>query len=207
MTSQPETSLPPTDQTPKTGVSPVLIILLVIPLLGIVAALGLMLAEQAPATTTDESRPRSAIAVLDKQVEDFTFLTLDGETVGISQYQGRPVFINFWGTWCPPCVEELPVLEAFAKEQSTLPNGAVVIASNNTETPEQIRAYFTENGLELPHILFVQDSESLLYRWFGVFQMPTTYVIDPQQRVRLVKYGEFSAEGVRDYLDEVLRLE
>jgi len=79
----------------------------------------------------------------------------------------------------------------------------VVIASNNTETPAQIRAYFAENNLTLPHILFVQDTDSLLYRWFGVFQMPTTYVVDASQRIRMVKYGEFDAQGLQDYLTEV----
>lgn len=207
MTDQPSENTPPLSQNTKNGVSPVLILLLIIPLLGIAAALGLLLADQQPQATTDDSRPRSAVAVLDKAVEDFTLTTLDGETIQMSQYAGRPVFINFWGTWCPPCVEELPVLEAFAREQAELPGGAVVIASNNTETPEQIRAYFAENNLDVPHILFVQDSESLLYRWFGVFQMPTTYVIDRQQHIRLVKYGEFNAQGVHDYLNEVLNLE
>lgn len=211
MTDQPTPTPPITGDIPtaKSGVSPVLIILLILPLLGIAAAIGLMLADQPTPTNsvTDDSRPRSAVAVLDKAVEDFTLTTLDGETIQLSQYAGRPVFINFWGTWCPPCVEELPVLEAFAREQAALPDGAVVIASNNTETPEQIRAYFAENGLELPHILFVQDTDSLLYRWFGVFQMPTTYVIAPDQRIRLVKYGEFSAQGVQDYLNEILTLQ
>jgi len=189
---------------PRTGVSPLLIVLLIIPLLGIAAAIGLLLADQpaAPAQT-DTGRPPNAVSVLDKPLEDFTLTTLDGETVQMSQYAGRPIFINFWATWCPPCVEELPVLEAFAKAQADLPNGAVVIASNNTETPAQIRAYFAENNLTLPHILFVQDTDSLLYRWFGVFQMPTTYVVDASQRIRMVKYGEFDAQGLQDYLTEV----
>jgi thiol-disulfide isomerase/thioredoxin len=208
MTDQSSPSpIPPTIQ-PKSGISPILIVLLVIPLLGIAAALGLLVADQPSRTdTTDNTRPRSAIAVLDKAVEDFTLITLDGETVQMSQYAGRPIFFNFWGTWCPPCVEELPVLEAFAKAQAALPDGAVVIASNNTESSDQIRAYFAENDLEVPHILFVQDTDSLLYRWFGVFQRPTTYVIDSTQRIRLVKYGEFNAQSVRDYFNEVQALE
>jgi len=191
---------------PRRGISPLLIILLVIPLLGIAAAIGLLIADT-PTTplTTDTGRPRNMVAVLDKPLEDFTLTTIDGETVQLSQYAGRPIFINFWATWCPPCVEELPVLEAFAKAQAELPDGAVVISSNNTETPEQIRAYFVENNLTVPHILFVQDTDSLLYRWFGVFQMPTTYVVSADQTIRLVKYGEFDAQGVQDYLENILK--
>ncbi len=204
---QPSDGMPPL-VAERTGISPLLIMLLVIPLLGIAAAIGLLIADQSAATTqTDTSRPRNAVAVLDKSLEDFTLTTLDGETVQMSQYAGRPIFINFWATWCPPCVDELPVLEAFAKAQSDLPNGAVVISSNNTETPEQIRAYFAENELSVPHILFVQDTDSLLYRWFGVFQMPTTYVAGADQRIRLVKYGEFDAQGIQDYLNELSGLE
>ena len=210
MTEQPS-SAPSSDGmppliAPRRGISPLLIILLVIPLLGIAAAIGLLIADT-PTTplTTDTGRPRNMVAVLDKPLEDFTLTTIDGETVQLSQYAGRPIFINFWATWCPPCVEELPVLEAFAKAQAELPDGAVVISSNNTETPEQIRAYFVENNLTVPHILFVQDTDSLLYRWFGVFQMPTTYVVSADQTIRLVKYGEFDAQGVQDYLENILK--
>jgi thiol-disulfide isomerase/thioredoxin len=183
---------------------------MLVPLVGIVIALGMLLAEDAPATdvraTADPNRPRSGVAVLDRPLDDFVMTTLDGETVRMSMFAGRPVYINFWGTWCPPCVEELPLLEAFAREQAALPDGAVILASNNTETPEQIRAYFAENGLELPHILFVQDADSALYRWFGVFQMPTTYVADAGQTVRLVKYGAFSEADLAAYQAEITGL-
>jgi thiol-disulfide isomerase/thioredoxin len=186
------------------------VLFMLVPLVGIVIALGMLLAEDAPATdvraTADPNRPRSGVAVLDRPLDDFVMTTLDGETVRMSMFAGRPVYINFWGTWCPPCVEELPLLEAFAREQAALPDGAVILASNNTETPEQIRAYFAENGLELPHILFVQDADSALYRWFGVFQMPTTYVADAGQTVRLVKYGAFSEADLAAYQAEITGL-
>jgi thiol-disulfide isomerase/thioredoxin len=193
------------------GISPALVVFMLIPLVGIALALGVLLNEQnggasdALEPTRDPARPRSAVAVLDRALEDFTLTTIDGEQVSLRSYAGRPIFFNFWGTWCPPCVEELPALEAFARQQAALPDGAVVIASNNTETPEQIRAYFAENGLDLPHILFVQDDDSTLYRWFGVFQMPTTYVIDSAQTVRLVKYGAFTAQTLQDYAEEIRR--
>lgn len=205
MTDQPT---PPA--APRSGVSPVLLLMMVVPLLGIVAAVVMLLVEPTTAPNTiptlsvdEAAAPRSGVAVLDRALEDFTLTTLDGETVQMSQYAGRPVFINFWGTWCPPCVDELPDLEDFARQQADLPDGAVVIASNNTESPEQIRAYFEENNLDLPHILFVQDDDSVLYRWFGVFQMPTTYVADAGQTIRLVKYGAFDPQGLLDYEAEI----
>lgn len=202
---------PPDTASPvrATGISPALVVFMLIPLVGIALALGVLLNEQAntasqsPEPTLDPARPRSAVAVLDRALEDFTLTTIDGEQVKLRSYTGRPIFFNFWGTWCPPCVEELPALEAFARQQAALPDGAVVIASNNTETPEQIRAYFAENGLDLPHILFVQDEDSTLYRWFGVFQMPTTYVIDSAQTVRLVKYGAFTAQTLQEYAEAI----
>lgn len=180
---------------------------MIVPLVGIVVALGMLLSEDAPPAqarvTPDPNVPNSASSALERPLDNFILTTLDGETVRMSQFAGRPIYINFWGTWCPPCVEELPLLESFAREQAALPDGAVVIASNNTETSEQIRAYFAENGLDLPHILFVQDSASTLYRWFGVFQMPTTYVADAAQTVRLVKYGAFSEADLAAYQAEI----
>ncbi len=106
--------------------STVLIVLTIIPLLGLAAALGLMLADATsqPGETTEFAR----VGSLDQPMPEFMLTTLDGEPFDLTQYSGRPMFVNFWGTWCPPCVDELPALQAFAASQE--PDGAVVIASN-----------------------------------------------------------------------------
>lgn len=197
MNEQPESTTPP---AAPARLSPALIVMAIIPILGLVAAVGLLLSDrgEAPQATSQPAR----VGTLDQQLPEFTLTTLDGQPVDLKDYRGRPIFMNFWGTWCPPCVDELPELQAFAEAQGE--SGALVIASNNSESAEKIYQYFEENDLALPDILFVLDPEHVMYRWFGVFQMPTTYLIDESGVVRDVKYGAFEdTDALQAYLDKL----
>lgn len=181
--------------------SPALLILAVIPLLGLVAAIGMLLGEQSVRTGQNDGAFTARVGSLDQPMPDFVPVTLGGEPVDLTQYRGRPIFINFWGTWCPPCVEELPALQAFAESQGD--DGAVIIASNNTENAETIYAFLDEHGFSLPDIQFVLDPDSTMYRWFGVYQAPSTFLIDRDGFVRSVKYGAFTVEGMQQYLADL----
>ncbi len=192
---------PPPSNSNTGRYSPTLIVLAIIPLLGFAAAITLLLSSNtSPSATT--GTPRTAnVGSLNQPMPEFSVVSLDGDPVDLSQYHGRPVFVNFWGTWCPPCVRELPELQAFAAAQGD--TGAVVVASNNTETSDRIRQYFDDNGLILDDIVFVQDYDSTMYRWFGVFQMPTTFLVDAEGVVRSFKYGPFDVAGMQSYLDDL----
>jgi thiol-disulfide isomerase/thioredoxin len=197
MTEQPEPIDPP---AAPTRISPALIVMAVIPILGLIAAVGLLLSE--PGQTPEATGQPARVGALDQSMPEFTLTTLDGQPVDLEDYRGRPIFMNFWGTWCPPCVAELPELQDFAAAQGE--DGALVIASNNSESAERIYQYFEDNDLDLPDILFVLDSEHVMYRWFGVFQMPTTYLIDGEGVVRDVKYGAFEdTDALQEYLDKL----
>lgn len=192
---------PPPPPAAPVRMSPALIIMAVIPILGLVAAVGLLLSERGDAAPQGTSQP-ARVGSLGQPMPEFTLTTLDGQPVDLEDYRGRPIFMNFWGTWCPPCVAELPELQAFAAAQGE--DGALVIASNNSESADQIYRYFEENDLALPDILFVLDPEHVMYRWFGVFQMPTTYLIDGTGLVRDVKYGAFEdTDALQEYLDKL----
>lgn len=181
--------------------SPALIIMAIIPILGLIAAVGLLLSERDATVPQATSQP-ARVGSLGQPMPEFTLTTLDGQPVNLEQYRGRPIFMNFWGTWCPPCVAELPELQAFAASQGE--QGALVVASNNSESAEQIYSYFEANDLALPDILFVLDAEHVMYRWFGVFQMPTTFLIDGSGVVRDVKYGAFEdTDALQEYLDKL----
>lgn len=199
MTEQPEPITPP---AAPVRFSPALIIMAIVPILGLIAAVGLLLSERSSDPTPEATSQPARVGALDQPVPEFTLTTLDGQSVDLEDYRGRPVFLNFWGTWCPPCVAELPELQAFAEAQGE--GGALVIASNNSESADRIYEYFEENDLDLPDILFVLDPEHVVYRWFGVFQMPTTYLIDESGVVRDVKYGAFeSMASLQEYVDKL----
>lgn len=198
MNEQPEAI---SQRTASARISPALIIMIAIPILGLIIAVGLLLSERGSQTPESTSQP-GRVGSLNQAMPEFTLTTLDGQPIDLEAYRGRPIFLNFWGTWCPPCVAELPELQAFAEAQGEA--GALVVASNNSESAEKIYAYFEENDLALPDILFVLDPEHVMYRWFGVFQMPTTYLIDGDGVVRDVKYGAFEDTGaLQEYLEKL----
>ena len=88
------------------------------------------------------------------EVPDFTLETVDGKTVSLSDYRGRPVVINFWATWCAPCREEMPLLQETYDAHRD--DGLVVIGVNVRETPEKVKRFLAEVGVEFPVLL---DSE------------------------------------------------
>ena len=165
-------------QMAKNSPSPTALILLILPLLAIFVAL-LMLAletrqQTAPTPTFAPAPPRG---VLDFAAPDFQLPLLDGLTlVSPGDYAGRPLFLNFWATWCAPCVRELPALEEFAAEHSADPDGPALLAINLGETAAEIEGFLREIGVgELPVAL---DINQVVKRDYGVQNLPTTFVID-----------------------------
>lgn len=203
MTDQTEevVSPAPTSDEPnlktKTGKpAPVLLVFLMIPLLGILIAL-LMIALEPPTqpeTTTADLQARS-MSLIDFAAPHFELSNLDGERVTLADYEGQPLFLNFWQTTCAPCVRELPAFAEFDAEQDQ----AAVLAINFDETSQDIRNFFEENGIEgVPVAL---DPDSGVRRSYGVEFIPTTFVIDSDGVVRFIKLGELTFDDMGDYLD------
>jgi thiol-disulfide isomerase/thioredoxin len=183
----------------------VLVIFLLFPVLGIIAALALAISEgtltpaafSTPLPVTDA--PYQIISLLDKPAPDFVLDSLDGESHRLSDYQGQIVFVNFWATWCPPCREELPAFMAFSEDPAS--KGAVILAVNTAETPEQIRQYFSENGITGLTVLL--DSQLEAYTAYDIQVMPTTFVIDQTGVIRQRHFGALTLDDLYDYVDRL----
>jgi thiol-disulfide isomerase/thioredoxin len=76
-----------------------------------------------------------------------SFQSVDGATLPMANLRGRPLLLNFWATWCAPCVVEMPLLDRFAREQS--PRGWRVLALA-VDQPDPVRRFIAERTLELP---------------------------------------------------------
>ncbi|HLU10947.1 MAG TPA: TlpA disulfide reductase family protein [Oceanobacillus sp.] len=187
--------------------SPVLLVFLILPLVMLFAAGAMMLGSMAQATQTIPT-PRAvtpppmptAVALADTPILDFELTTLDGQTVSLSDYAGRIVFLNFWATWCEPCKRELPAFESFVAEQPQ--DGAVVLAVNVEEDPEVVRNFLQEQGVS--NLIVPMDTDAEVAESYGIFQLPATFVIDETGYVRYPKYGEVTREELDVYV-EVLR--
>lgn len=191
----------------KQKVNPALVVFLVIPLLGVVAAVGVLLSGGSLNNTGQATPAPVTIPVMptqtnwsDRAAPDFTLATLDGATASLSDFRGRVVFLNFWATWCIPCERELPTFEQFMDEQ-TGDDAPIIVAVNAGETLEKVRDYLAER--EIDNFPVLLDPELSVNNRFGVFNLPVTLVIDAQGVVRYPKYGEITLEELYGYVEAV----
>jgi peroxiredoxin len=129
---------------------------------------------------------------------DFELLGVNGETVRLSDYLGRPVILNFWATWCAPCRLEMPELQRAQAEFGD--DGPVVLTINQEESAEQVTEFFDEVGLTLPALL---DSEAEVGAAYGAFFLPTTVIIGPDGAVAAIHRGIISREELDAYLGQI----
>ena len=114
---------------------------------------------------------------------DFELPTLDGSSVRLSDLRGKPVIVNFWATWCPPCRAEMPALQQVAQRYEA--RGLTVLLVNQSEPPAQVRAFLDSLGITLPTLLD-NGSVAFVYRVRG---LPTTVFIHPDGRVEDIVTG------------------
>jgi thiol-disulfide isomerase/thioredoxin len=107
---------------------------------------------------------------------DFSGVTLDGLSVSLSEYRGRPLVLVFMASWCGPCAAESPELDRFYREYSDRA-GLLAMAVNDSE--EAMRAFMSEGGWGFP-VMMGADSAAAAY---GVRFIPAVFVIDAEGRI------------------------
>lgn len=125
---------------------------------------------------------------------------LNGNRVRLSDFRGRVVLLNFWASWCPPCLEEMPSMEELHRAMGT--EGLVVLAVNLGEDAPGVRKFMHERGLTFP--VLMDRGESPLS--FGAYGIPVTYLIDRRGRAaaKVVGSHDFSSEVSRDAIRGLL---
>jgi thiol-disulfide isomerase/thioredoxin len=108
-----------------------------------------------------------------------------GEIVDLARMRGKVVLVNFWATWCAPCVEEMPALARLRDRLAG--RGFEVLAVNQGEMPARVRDFTARAGLDLT-MLMDRDKEAAA-AW-KVRALPTTFVVDAAGRIRLFAEGE-----------------
>lgn len=108
----------------------------------------------------------------------FTLTADNGHTVSVPGFGGKLLVLNFWASWCPPCVEETPSLSQFAQQFAS--QGVVVLGVSVDEDEKAYRSFLSRF-----HPAFLTVREAKLHEEYGTFLYPETYVIDAQGRVLL----------------------
>jgi peroxiredoxin len=113
-------------------------------------------------------------------------VSLDGKRVTFAAYRGKPVWVNFFATWCPPCKEELPEIER--RYQRFHARGLVVLGVDQQETPKLIRPFIAHFGLRYPVV--IDDGQGAIT--YDLIALPTSVFIDRGGIVRFIQIGEMS---------------
>jgi cytochrome c biogenesis protein CcmG/thiol:disulfide interchange protein DsbE len=130
---------------------------------------------------------------------DFTLDLLDGSRLSLSDLRGQVVVLNFWTTWCPPCADELPDLEALWSEYQA--QGVVFVGIAVQEEKAEVREMGSRFGLTYPLGL---DPEERIATPYGITGVPETFMIDPQGQAAVVYVGPVDAAELRQDLDRLL---
>lgn len=137
---------------------------------------------------------------VDFPAPELTLTTLDGTPASLSDYLGSVVLVNLWATWCPPCREEMPTLQAFYDEYRS--DGFVLLAIDQGETSQQVIPFVKEFDLDF---LIWLDTGSEAGRVFETMNLPSSYVIDRSGRVRLMWIGGISKKNLEKYVPDVIK--
>lgn len=123
-----------------------------------------------------------------------TLQTLQQEPVSLIEFEGKPIVLNLWATWCPPCRREMPVLQ---QAQNDFPEVHFIFA-NQAESAAIVEHFLSENNLKLENVLL--DTQTTLAHKVKSRGLPTTLFIDSNGKVQGYRMGELSAASLHSYL-------
>jgi cytochrome c biogenesis protein CcmG, thiol:disulfide interchange protein DsbE len=152
------------------------------------------------------SQPRGQYAApaLGETVPNFTLRNDDGKVVALGDYRGQVVVLNFWATWCPPCIEEMPSLNRLAEHYEG--KGLVVIGLSVDEDADAYSEFLASNQIKF---LTLRDAARNTSDRYGTRRFPETYIINREGRRARKVIGSLDWTGPQmiSYLDELLAKE
>jgi peroxiredoxin len=170
-------------------------ILIVIGLIAVGLVLGGLLLLTRDRSTAAPAGPARVGAAL----PNFTLIGLSGKQVQLSDYAGRPVLINAWATWCPPCRAEMPALHDFYREHQA--DGFALLAVNAGEAATQVKGFIDPSGFTFPVLL---DPNISLLTQLGIRSFPTSILVGRDGRVKKIHVGMLNAAQLQTEIAPLL---
>ncbi len=141
-----------------------------------------------------------ASTLIGKTVPDFTSnKTIDGSDFTFSSLRGKYVLIDFWGVWCGPCVEEMPIVKKYADKYT---DKLTILGINSGDTKEKMVNFLKENNYNWQQVMSGKGTDNLVLK-FNVAGFPTKFIIDPEGKILNRYLG--NSEDAFIKLDELLK--
>ena len=125
----------------------------------------------------------------------------DGNTITLQDYQGRPVIINFWATWCAPCRQEMLDLQKVYDAHRAAGLAVLAVSQDQPDKAETVRSYCAELGVTFPPLL---DPNGSIATHYSVIFLPSTVFVHPSGAVAAVHLGPMTQAQVERYLVAIM---
>lgn len=147
--------------------------------------------------------PVAALAVPQpgKPAPALSLPAIDGKTVALDKLRGKPVYLNFFASWCGPCNEEAPSIGVLRRKYQ--PRGLQVVGVDELDPPGQAAAF--EKKYDAPYALVGMDDSGSVGRTFGTVAMPVHVFIDRQGIVRTYRIGEMTPAEIETAIKGILK--
>ena len=151
------------------------------------AILGLMLTSVLLVAGCSSQPPR-----VGELAPDFQLPNLEGQSISLSHFRGKPVLVNFWASWCPPCRYEMPFIQEIFDDKEWSDKGLVILAVDIGESPSTVENFMQSYNLTFQALLDISQEVALEYNIRGI---PTTFLIDKDGIIQAIKVGAFSSKA------------
>lgn len=131
---------------------------------------------------------------------DVQFQAVDGRNVNLAQMRGKVVLVDFWATWCPPCVKEVPAVKAAYEKLHA--RGFEVIGISLDDKKQDLLSFINGHKMEWPQYFDESSANNKVAKQFGIEEIPTMWLVDKQGKLRDVEGTENLAQKVEKLLAE-----
>ncbi|MEO7119098.1 MAG: TlpA disulfide reductase family protein [Candidatus Limnocylindrales bacterium] len=124
---------------------------------------------------------------------------LEGRTVDLADYRGRPVIINFWASWCEPCKKEFPLFVAV--RAAHVADGLEILGIVHDDSADLARAFASAQGAPWPMLM---DPDDVAWNAYAGIGLPTTFYVDRAGVVRVVSFGPPASGSIEELIARIL---
>ena len=147
------------------------------------------------------SRLQVRALALGDSVPEFTLRNDDGGTVALADFRGKIVVLNFWATWCAPCIEEMPSLKQFAERYAN--QGVQVIGVSEDQDADAYREFLAQHEI---NFLTLRNPARAVSAQYGTFQLPETYIISRDGKLlnKIIGPTDWATPQMFSYFDSLV---
>ncbi|ANY71862.1 redoxin domain-containing protein [Paenibacillus ihbetae] len=135
-----------------------------------------------------------------EKAANFELLGMDGNVHTMNEYEGKARVINFWGTYCPPCVREMPALQA--QWEKWKDQGVEIVGINVGENKMTVENFVAQTGVKFPILM---DPNRDAVASYGVGPMPTTFFVTASGKIHHIRIGELDLDTLDKQIEQLVK--